>query len=196
MRTAGSPRSRTRCRSSGASLRRPPPRSPNRIRACPLARPSPSLRGHWQSRVTSACCRSCSRRRCGPGRCRPGRCSGISPCCRIPPRSPPAIGSHRTRHTPSPTGICHGMRCAACLRCRPRWRPTCRCSGSPGRGRWSSSRRNRQGPCVRTPGTSRPCRSTRREGRQWSRSRLISPSLRTSCTSPHSRRWRSMTRIR
>ena len=179
LRTAGSPRSRTRCRSSGASPRRPLPRSPSRSRACLLARPSPSLRAHRLSLTTSAWSRRISHRRCAPDRCRPVRCSDTCRNFHIRPRSPPATRSHRTERTPSPSGTCHGMRCTACLRCRRRWRPMSRCSGCPGRGRWSSSRRTLRGPCVHTPGTSRPSRSMRREGRQWSRLRAISPSLRT-----------------
>ena len=196
MRTAGSPRSRTRCRSSGASLRSPLPRSPSRSRAFLLARPSPSLRVHRLSLSTSAWLRRSSHRRCAPDCCHPGRCSDTFRNCHIRPRSQPATQSHRTEHTPSPIGTCRGMRCTACLRCRRRWRLTSRCSGYPGRGRWSSSRRTRRGPCVRTPGTFRPSRSMRREGHQWSRLRAISPSLRKLCICPRSRRRCSMTRIR
>ena len=75
LRIVGSPRSRNRCRSSGASPLRPPPRSPFHSRGCRLARPSPSLRVHRLSPWTSAYYWSSSRRRCVPGRRHPVRCS-------------------------------------------------------------------------------------------------------------------------
>ena len=196
LRTAGTQRSRNRCRSSGASLRRLPLRSPSHSRGCRLARPSPSLQVHRLSPWTSACHRIGSRRRCAPGRCHPVRCSDTCRRTNIRPRSRPSTRSHRTERTPSPTVACHGRRYAACSRCLRRLRLTSRCSGCPGRGRWFSSMRILQGPGGRTQGTSRKCRSMRREGRQWSRSRAILPSRRPLCTSPrsHPRCWMTMFR--
>ena len=196
LRTAGIQRSRNRCRSSGASLRRRPLRSLSQSRGCRLARPSPSLQVHQLSPWTSACCWSSSRRRCAPGRCHLVRCSDTCLSTRIRPRSRPSIRSHRTERTLSPTGACLGRRYAACLRCLQRWRLTSRCGDCPGRGRWSLSMWVLQGPGGRTQGTSRKCRSMRREARQWSRSRAISPARRPLCTSPrsHPRCWMTMFR--
>ena len=133
MRTAGTPMSRSRCRSSGAFLPRSLLRTPSRSCGCRLARSCPLLRCRWRSQGTSVCCPSCSRRRCGLGLRRRGRCWGTCQSCSTHQGSPPTSRRHRTKRTPDPTGICHGTRCAACRRCRLRWRRRCRCSGPPGR---------------------------------------------------------------